>query len=175
MNFNAGTMGCWFRPTKGFLLSTHARVLGHGTSVNGNIIQIVRSGTSSNFAFNISNNSSQPQTSWYTCPTQNFTLNEWCFLVARWDVNQSKMNLTMNGVKSADNTLSSTYLPSVRGTFDIGYNAYYNRWSYSYLRDVFVSREYLSDDIIDKIYRNKLKINSNYFQSQNLILENENF
>jgi len=173
IDFEKGTIGCWFRPTKGFLTYNHTRVMGHGTSVNGNIIQIARYGSSQTFVFNISNDSSQPQTSWGTCQTANFTLDEWHFLVARWDVSNNVMDLTMNGVKYS-NTLSSTYIPSVKGTFDIGYHAYYTRWSNSYIRDVFISKEYISDTIIDKIYRQKLKISKNNFQCQNIILESEN-
>lgn len=152
VNFNEGTISCWFKPGKGFFSqSSWNRVFGHSTTTNKNEIQVKRNNTGSNLVMSISNNAGSPQNSWSSCPSQNLTEGVWYHVVARWNISTGKMSLTVNGVKNEQNW-TATYKPTVKGKFDVGFHSFTSRISDSQFKDLAFYNRSLTDDEVLKLY-----------------------
>lgn len=163
IDFNAGTIYCWFYPTQGFFTTTVGdgwnRLFGHSTAVNANLIQISKVYSSNTLTFSITNSSSSPMGGgWTYCVSQALTAYSWYFVVARWDITSGKMAIFVNGVKN-EKDWNSTYQPTVKGTFAVGYHDTYNsRWSNSYYKDLTIFKRALTDIEITNIYKEKMTV-----------------
>ena len=126
MDLEEGTMGVWFKPSGRFFeVNNYGRIFGHSTAVNKNEIQVDKSGSGSNLVCSISNNSGSPQTTWSACPSANLVKDEWYCVIMRWSLTSGIMSLTVNGVKNQQ-ALTSTYIPTVKGSIGIGYHQQYS-------------------------------------------------
>jgi hypothetical protein len=165
IDFNSGTICCWFYPTPGFFSGYTGdgwnRLFGHSTTVNTNLIQISKYASGNNLTFSITNNSAQPMGgSWTYCTSQSLVANTWYFVVIRWDITSGKMALFVNGVKN-EKDWNATYQPTVKGSFSLGYHDTYNsRWSNSYYRDLMIFKRALTDDEVSSIYNSKMMVNN---------------
>jgi hypothetical protein len=128
LKLTEGTIGLWFYPRTGFFGANNlfARLAGHSTNVNKNEIQVMRSSSSSKIAFAISNNDGQPMGSFWQYLESNTSLspNNWYHIVCTWSLSKGKYAIYINGIKENEKTLSSTYMPSVYGSFDVGFHSF---------------------------------------------------